>query len=213
MRIEGASTAIAGTPNHQHPEVVRTYNVKLQKNLVRVLPGAFYSTRDKNEVIVTILGSCVAACIRNPVTGFGGLNHFMLPESEGYEWNGVTAALRYGNHAMEALINQVMAAGCSRHDLEIKLFGGANLYKGMGTVGEKNAEFARTYLSREGLRIVAEDLGGDRARRIHYDPGTGRVQRLFLRHKVDQSVSELERDYRVQLNKKPVVSGEIELFD
>ena len=179
----------------------------------RVLPGGTYTTDAKNEIIVTVLGSCVAACIRNPFTGFGGMNHFMLPESEECDWNGVTAALRYGNHAMETLINDVLASGCRRTDLEIKLFGGANLYKGVNKVGQQNADFARTYLEREGLAIAAADLGGERARRIHYDPSTGRVQRLLLKANAGQTVVQAERNYEVELSEAPVKSGEIELFD
>lgn len=195
------------------PETVQTFNLKLQKYTTRVLPGVSYTTEASNEIIVTILGSCVAACIRNPFTGFGGMNHFMLPESDGHDWNGVTAALRYGNHAMEALINQVLASGCARQDLEVKLFGGANLHQGVTMVGKKNAEFARNYLEREGLRAAAADLGGEHGRRIHYDPSTGKVHRLFLKGNADRTVVQAERSYKVHLNEAPVEAGEVELFD
>ncbi|WP_209010808.1 chemoreceptor glutamine deamidase CheD [Labrenzia sp. PHM005] len=212
MASAGSSPAPAGTPKSASLEIVRTFNVKLQKYAVRVLPGVSYTTGASNEIIITVLGSCVAACIRNPHTGFGGMNHFMLPESEGHDWNGVTAALRYGNHAMEALINDVLASGCSRSDLEIKLFGGATLYQGITMVGQKNAEFALSYLKREGLPIVARDLGGEHGRRIHYDPSTGSVQRLLLRDSADRKVAQTECTYKSHLNETPVESGDVELF-
>ncbi|WP_428675159.1 chemoreceptor glutamine deamidase CheD [Roseibium sp.] len=193
------------------PQIVRSYDHKQHKYAVRLLPGASYTTSAADEVIVTVLGSCVAACIRNPITGFGGMNHFMLPEHETGDWNGVSSALRYGNHAMEALINAVLKSGCARHDLEIKLFGGANLYQGVALVGDKNAEFARAYLEREGLAITAEDLGGPRGRRIHYEPATGRVQRLLLKQNVERKVVNAECSYISDLRRADI-EGEIELF-
>ena len=100
----------------------RIENVDL-KNRVRVLPGETRTVDVADNVLMTVLGSCVSACIRNPVNGFGGMNHFMLPSSECGTWNGEDAALRYGNFAMEALINEVLKSGCRREDLEIKVFG------------------------------------------------------------------------------------------
>jgi chemotaxis protein CheD len=95
----------------------RLWDDKRAQYSVRVLPGETYTTGDASEVVVTVLGSCIAACMRNPRNGFGGLNHFMLPESDTGDWNGVSAALRYGNYAMEALINEILKSGCDRRDL------------------------------------------------------------------------------------------------
>jgi chemotaxis protein CheD len=178
---------------------------------VRLLPGDCYATGAADEVIVTVLGSCIAACIRDPRTGYGGMNHFMLPESESGEWNGASAALRYGNHAMEALINDVLKSGCSRGGLEIKLFGGANLTTGPMMVGRKNVDFIRHYLGVEGLRVAAADLGGVLARRIHYQPGTGLVRRIFLNKGKWTGIAEEEQKYVTTLESKPI-EGSIELF-
>lgn len=193
-------------------QVVRTYNRKRHDYQVRLLPGGSYITAARDEVIVTVLGSCVAACIRDPNSGFGGMNHFMLPENESGDWNGVSASLRYGNHAMESLINSVLKSGCAREDLEIKLFGGANLYEGVTLVGEKNAEFTRNYLIKESLAVEAEDLGGPWGRRIHYQPATGRVRRLLLKHKLDATVVKAERKYETDLHRASIDGG-IELFE
>lgn len=182
------------------------------ERIVRVLPGDFHVTDDPATTIVTVLGSCVAACIRNPFTGFGGLNHFMLPESESDEWNGVSAANRYGNFAMEALINAVLKSGCTRQDLEVKLFGGASMHNPVSNVGGKNAAFARHYLDVERIPLISADLGGDYGRRIHYSPATGKVQRLLLKDKEDRQVITEEARYGSSLRKVPF-DGDIDLFD
>ena len=179
---------------------------------VRVLPGAFYASGAPDEVIVTILGSCVSACVRNPATGFGGMNHFMLPESDHGDWSGVSASMRYGNHAMETLINEVLKSGCHRDDLEIKLFGGADLNDGPSMVGTKNVAFARRYLEIEGLHATATDLGGHLARRIHFAPATGKVRRLFLKPVTVRGALAEERRYGTDIAHKPQ-EGSIELFD
>jgi len=178
---------------------------------VRVLPGEAYVTPRADEMIVTILGSCVAACIRNPKTGFGGLNHFMLPESQSGEWNGVGAAMRYGNHAMEVLINEVLKSGCRRRDLEIKLFGGADLTAGPSLVGSANVAFVLDYLKTEGLSVSSADLGGCHGRRIHYHPATGAVQRLRLGASVNRRFVDEEHSYRTRLARTKV-EGDIDLF-
>lgn len=180
--------------------------------MVRVLPGDFHVSAEAGLTIVTILGSCVAACIRNPKTGFGGLNHFMLPESDTEEWNGVGAANRYGNFAMEALINEVLKSGCMRHELEVKLFGGASMYESVSSVGRKNAAFARQYLEIERIPIAATDLGGDNGRRIHYCPSTGKVQRLMLRDREGTALISEEARYKDKL-KHTSFGGDVDLFD
>lgn len=200
-----------GFSDDRGPEAVRAFDRKTGMHLVRVLPGATYSTGAADEIVVTILGSCVAACVRNPLNGFGGMNHFMLPENDSCDWNGVSSALRYGNYAMEALINTVLKSGCGRRDLEIKLFGGANLNRSPTLVGTKNSEFARQYLEREGMKVAVEDLGGSRGRRILYSPQTGRVQRLLLKPTVEKSVVNAERSYGNQLRHAPA-EDDIELF-
>lgn len=191
----------------------RIYLEQFEAHAVRLLPGETYTTSRKDEAIVTVLGSCVAACIRDPLTGLGGMNHFMLPESETGEWgNGLSAAMRYGNFAMEALINAVLKSGCARSNLEVKLFGGANFSSGVTMIGKKNADFALRYLEEEGLRLAISDLGGVLGRRIHYHPATGKVARLLLEGAGRDRVAAEERRYGVKLRTMPV-SGDIQLFD
>lgn len=146
---------------------------------VRVLPGEDYVTGAPHEVVITLLGSCIAACVRDPVTGFGGMNHFMLPNSpaRGHEPDG---AGRYGNLAMLNLITKVLDQGCSTRALEVKLFGGADLNAGSLMVGTENVKFALKFLKAHGITPAAVDVGGSHARRIVYQPSTGRVLRQLL---------------------------------
>lgn len=181
-----------------------------------VLPGRHYVTSEPNEMIVTVLGSCVAACIRDPSIGVGGLNHFLLPESENGQWGSATAAMRYGNHAMETLINDVIKRGGMRERLEVKVFGGGNIIdsQAMSPIGTKNAEFVQKYLHNEGFTIAAKHLCGPLPRRIHYFPASGRVKMLLLRRSPDRDLLNKERDYRMKIKaESEIESGDIELFD
>lgn len=189
----------------------RSYDMRHGTKAVRVLPGEAYVTGEAGEMIVTVLGSCVAACIRNPATGFGGLNHFMLPESDSGIWNGASAALRYGNYAMEVLINEILKSGCRRRDLEIKLFGGADLTDGSALVGSANVSFVLDYLHAEGLTIASADLGGCYGRRIHYSPSTGIVHRLLLGTAVHPDFVDEEYSFKKRLARTKI-EGEVDLF-
>lgn len=190
----------------------RIYLDQFGAHAVRILPGETYTTSRKDEAIVTVLGSCVAACVRDPRTGVGGMNHFMLPESATGQWGQeLSAAMRYGNFAMEALINAILKSGCGRTGLEIKLFGGANFSSGVTMIGQKNADFAIRYLKEEGLPLAASDLGGVHGRRIHYHPATGKVARLFLKGAGQDQVAAQEHRYGAELRRTPI-DGDVELF-
>jgi chemotaxis protein CheD len=151
---------------------------------VKVLPGEHYVTGSPEEMLVTVLGSGVAACIRDPAIGVGGMNHFMLPESRDGQWGAASASLRYGNFAMETLINDILKQGGHRTRLEVKVFGGASIM-GASAVGQSNGEFVLSYLKAEGLAVVAQDLWGEYPRRVHYFPATGKVHVLAL-HRRDE---------------------------
>lgn len=180
--------------------------------MVKVFPGEFYVTSKKDEVLVTVLGSCVAACVRDPVRRIGGMNHFMLPHSKGGNWGGDMQSTRFGNFAMEKLINELMKAGCSRNSLEIKVFGGGNVTDTANQIGTENSQFILRYLESEGLRYVVQDLGGQLPRRIHYYPETGRVIRRLLGTSESKAVAREETAYVSRLSTRSV-AGEIEMFD
>jgi chemotaxis protein CheD len=201
---------LAKAPVSQHGR--RFYDAASSSWMIKVYPGEFNVTSKSNEVFVTILGSCVAACIRDPLTGVGGMNHFMLPESETGRWGADTASTRYGNYAMEKLVNELIKLGCPRERMEIKVFGGGNVIDSSQAVGIRNVEFVLRYLKDEGLKCAAQDLGGDFPRRIQYAPATGRVVRRILgRTDTDPIVSE-ERAYAKTLVSSQASSGDIELF-
>ena len=163
---------------------------------VRILPGEQYVVDNPQEVLITILGSCVAACIRDPESGIGGMNHFMMPFNETAEADQEKDALRYGNHAMETLIDALVRRGAHRAGLEIKVFGGANVTKGsINLIGDQNCDFIRHYLAHENLVCEASDLGGTHARRIQYFPDSGKVKRQFLRRLSDLQMIEEEAAY------------------
>ena len=180
--------------------------------VARVQQGEYYLTKEK-EVISTVLGSCVSACVRDPVAGVGGLNHFMLPagDGEGGSWCTTTAANRYGNFAMEHLINDILNAGGSREHLEFKVFGGGRMIQGMADVGQRNVTFIKEYLAVEGFNIVAEDLGSVYPRKVLFSPLTGRVRIKKLRALLTATIAERDIEYENSLTQKPI-SGEVELF-
>jgi chemotaxis protein CheD len=180
--------------------------------MIKVYPGDFYVTTNKNEMLVTVLGSCVAACIRDPLTHFGGMNHFMLPEDESGQWGTELMSTRYGNHAMEKLVNELIKLGCPRERMEVKVFGGGNVIDSQHAIGSKNAEFITRYLQAEGLKCIAQDLGGDYPRRIEFLPATGRVVRRLLRRTDSAPIVREEVAYQSSLSSSSMAAGEIELF-
>lgn len=194
-------------------EAIRRYHNAAGVSTARILAGEFYVTRE-DEIIDTVLGSCVAACIRNPRLGIGGMNHFMLPRPNGSgsdAWEKVAGrATRYGSASMEQLINRVLGAGGTRQDLEVKIFGGGRVVPKLSDVGARNLEFVREYLHHEGLKIASEDSGDTCSRHVQYFPRTGRVR---VRHLTARAVElgSTEQRYLDRLEKTPV-AGEIDLF-
>jgi chemotaxis protein CheD len=177
---------------------------------IRVNPGGHYVTSKNNEMITTVLGSCIAACIRDPVAGVGGMNHFMLPASATGAWGDADASMRFGNFAMERLINDILCCGGQRHNLEVKVFGGGSIMAGGAAIGFRNADFVETYLREEGLRIASSHLRGPHARRINFYPLTGRVRLLELPQ--DEIIVMVdEKNYEGALKTQPTC-GPMELF-
>lgn len=180
---------------------------------LRVRPGEYKVLKDKDMMLVTILGSCVAACIRDPLMGIGGMNHFLLPESSGNSFGGVAdEGTRYGNHAMELLINDLLKLGCKKDRFEVKVFGGAHVGNMNVSVGKDNADFILEYIKREALNLVSHDLGGNRARKIHFFPETGRVARFLFQATSQSKVTQREEQLKKTIQKPPS-SSDVELFD
>lgn len=174
--------------------------------------GNYYVTDQPGEMIVTILGSCVAACMRDPVAGVGGMNHFLLPDTPDLTFHKGDNATRYGAYAMEQLINAILKLGGQKRRLEVKVFGGGNVIDNSAMIGTRNIEFVRAFLKQEGLPIASEDLGDTYPRRLRYYPDTGKVMLLKLKRKEDRKGAiEEETSFVHALVEKPV-EGSIELF-
>jgi chemotaxis protein CheD len=132
-------------------------------------------------MLSTLLGSCVAACLRDPDLAIGGMNHFLLPGQEGDLEDGLPRdAERYGVHLMELLVNGLLRQGARRERLEAKLFGGARTIDGFADIGARNASFAERFLRHEGIRLVGGSLRGEKGRRIQYWPGSGRARQVLI---------------------------------
>jgi chemotaxis protein CheD len=174
---------------------------------VQLTLGDTYVTSDPEEVLTTILGSCIAACIRDPVTGIGGMNHFLLPDGN----SGDREARCYGINAMELLINDILKHGGDRRRLEAKLFGGANVVSALTDVGSRNYAFARQFLNDEGIPIVGGDVGGDLARRIQFMPASGRARQAVVKGAEPKLV---EEELTALHKKKPATpaADEVEFF-
>jgi chemotaxis protein CheD len=188
------------------------YDRTFDCDAAKILPGEYYYT-NKDMLIVTVLGSCVSACIRDRATGLGGMNHFMLPDGGSDTNSPVSASARYGTYAMEVLINDLMKAGARRENLEAKVFGGGAVLKGFTAinVGERNAAFVQSFLRNEKIRIVAEDLNDIYPRKVYFFPRNGKVLVKKLMQTHNDTLAKREIEYASRLKVQPV-GGEIELF-
>jgi chemotaxis protein CheD len=190
----------------------RYFDRQLGCAVVKVMPGE-YEVGGADLTLVTLLGSCVSACIRDPLAGVGGMNHFMLPADQRESAAGAENA-RYGAYAMEVLINEVLKRGGRRERLEAKVFGGANVIAGMTTtaVGDRNVRFVLDYLHRESIAVAARDLGGQAARKLAYFVGSGRVLVRHLPVAATAADLAVEQMYGQTLTASPP-AGDVELFD
>ena len=188
------------------------YDRTFDCDAAKILPGEYYYT-GKNMLIVTVLGSCVSACIRDRVTGLGGMNHFMLPDGGGDAGSPVSASMRYGTFAMEVLINDLLKAGARRENLEAKVFGGGAVLRGFTAmnVGERNASFVMNFLKTERIPVLAEDLNDIHPRKVYFFPKTGKVLVKKLMQTQNDTLAKRELDYAKRLKVEPV-GGAIDLF-
>jgi len=202
-------------PEFRH--VNHYWDKQRNKVVAKILPGEFYMTKDE-MTISTTLGSCIAACIWDERKGIGGMNHFMLPitEKEIHEvdWGSrglATDATRYGNFAMEHLINTILRSGGNKKCLKAKVFGGGKVLKKASDIGMKNINFVLDYLEQEAIEIVGSDIGDICPRKVLFEPATGKafVKRLDNLH--NDTIERRESDYRSRI-KEDVVEGDVELF-
>ena len=200
-------------PDHEYVEDFAT-NLYFDRNFechaAKILPGEYFVTL-KDMVLVTVLGSCVSACIRDPDTGIGGMNHFMLHEEAGKDV--LSSSARYGAYAMEVLINHLLKNGARRNRLEAKVFGGGAVLESLSSsnVGTRNAEFVLDFLQTEKIPVVAKDLLDSYPRKIYFFPVSGKVLVRKLHRVHNDTLFNREKEYRSRIQHSQV-SGEIELF-
>lgn len=168
-----------------------------------ILPGEYYVTRH-HEIITTALGSCVSACIRDPISGVGGMNHITFPANAGKNsaprGDNDAPAIGYGIAAMEALVNDILKRDSQKDRLQVKLYGGGTVSAtDSGQVGERNVQLARQFLEAEGITIVTEDLGGTHPRKVTFFPKTGEVLVRRLRSMQNQAIATREKAYESML--------------
>ncbi|MCJ8170072.1 chemoreceptor glutamine deamidase CheD [Atopomonas sediminilitoris] len=197
---------------HNGPLSERSYFDRFfESDAVKILPGEYYVTQ-RDVLIVTVLGSCISVCLRDRVTGVGGMNHFMLPGTdEGL--SPVSSSARYGVYAMEMLINHVLKMGGKRHNFEAKVFGGGNVLRGItkNHVGQRNADFVQEYLHTERIPVLAEDMLDVYPRKVYFFPATGRVLVKKLKSLNNTTLLDREMEYSMRIRKVPV-AGDIDLF-
>lgn len=203
----------ASIPGFEH--INRYWDNENQLIAAKLLPGEFYVTKH-NELITTVLGSCISACIRDKFSGIGGMNHFMLPMTsksrlESKAESVVGSAFRYGNYAMEHLINTILQYGGKRKNLEVKLFGGSKIIATLGDVGARNIEFVLDYVDTESLHLVSQDLGDIYPRKVNYYPQSGRVRMRKIKDLHNNAIAAREKTYSSTIANN-VVEGSIELF-
>ncbi len=210
-------------PGFEH--VIRRWDHKQNRVLVKVKPGELYVT-ESNEMMMTLLGSCISVCIRDKRVGVAGMNHFLLPEKgehmagdvskAGTGASGISSAARYGNWSMEFLINEILKLGGKKEHFEVKIFGGGAVLDSMSSfnIGDENIHFVEDYLSREGLHCIGKDVGGALPRKILFFPETGVVKVKKLREEQHDHVKSEELKYVKTLRQDGGSSAtNIELFD
>jgi chemotaxis protein CheD len=196
----------------------KRHSKKFNRTMVIIYPGEFHVSC--TEIIATILGSCIAACIKDTKNGIGGMNHFMLPGDVRSEDMFLKASTKYGIFAMEQLINEMIKQGGSKKHFQAKVFGGGhilNFRKSDGDVPESNIDFVRAFLKMEQIDIVKEDVGGFVGRKILFFPDTAKVLLKRLKSTVKSKIIEAEMVYKTKLfeDKEKLLEkgGELTLFE
>jgi chemotaxis protein CheD len=179
-----------------------------QYDAVKVLPGEYFVSSE-DVMIMTVLGSCIAACIWDGKVRSGGMNHFMLPDGDVGEGGG-----RYGSYAMELLINQLLKSGARRESMQAKVFGGAQVMAGFTSmnVGERNTKFVLDYLATERIPVVSQDVLDIHPRKVCFFPASGKALVKRLAHAHPETLAVEERKGNAVSVVKSTAGGSIDLF-
>ncbi len=176
----------------------RLHDARFPHEIAAILPGEFFVSASP-MIVYTVLGSCISACIRDPVVGVGGMNHFMLPKPKEGGNDSWGESARYGSYAMESLINEILKQGGMKSRLEVKLFGAGKIYEGKIDVGARNAEWVLGFLKTEGLRPVKSDLGDVCPRKVYYFTESGRVLMKKIERLKNKTILDREEEYATKI--------------
>ena len=207
---------------HRSPEYLQTLKTRARRpgeasfffhdqhfkyNAAKVLPGEYFVAQE-DLVIMTVLGSCIAACIWDSRLRIGGMNHFMLPEG------GADACGRYGSYAMELLINEMIKKGSTRDYMQAKVFGGGAVIAGFTTmnVGERNTKFVIDYLATERIPVVSKDVLDIYPRKVVFFPVTGKAMVKRLAHAHPDTLEAQERQGVATKVVQSTAGGSVDLF-
>lgn len=199
--------------SNEFPHIRRMRDARFPLEIASLLPGEFFVSKHP-MITYTVLGSCIAACIRDPIIGVGGMNHFMLPtpnDGSGQDSWGLEST-RYGSYAMEQLINEILKRGGLKQRLEVKLFGAGKIYEGNVDIGARNAEWALSYLANEGLSVLTSNLGDVFPRKVYYFTDSGRVLLKKIERVKNQTIQERESAYQLRLRKEHQQHSDVTLF-
>lgn len=195
----------------------KRYSDKFKRNMVIIYPGEYHVS--SQDIIATVLGSCIAVCIKDTKTGIAGMNHFMLPGDVRSEDIFLSSSAKYGMFAMEQLLNEMIKKNGSKKHFEAKVFGGGhvlNFRKTDGNVPESNIEFVKAFLKMEQISIVKQDVGGYTGRKILFFPDTAKVLLKRLVSTVDSQIIKAEQSYKNKLfednEKLQHTGGDLTLF-
>ena len=179
-----------------------------QYDAVKVLPGEYFVSAD-DMVLMTVLGSCISACIWDGRVRAGGMNHFMLPDGDASDGFG-----RYGSYAMELLINEMLKRGARRESMQAKVFGGAQVMAGFTSmnVGERNTKFVLDYLATERIPVVSQDVLDRHPRKVCFFPVTGKALVKRLAHSHPETLAVEERKGNAAVVARSTFGGSIDLF-
>jgi len=204
---------MSAVDTEQFTHIRRVVDHRFPYEVASILPGEFFVS-GQPMVVYTVLGSCISACIRDPISGVGGMNHFMLPEPNehrsGDAWGGEST--RYGSFAMEQLINGILKRGGMKHRLEVKLFGAGRIYEGNIDVGARNIKWVLRYLKDEGFTVARSDLGDVFPRKVYYFTNSGRVLMKKIEQVKNATIYDRETEYSRHLKQEEQQQSDVTLF-
>ncbi len=174
---------------HQNTQEWQRVNSTAPRTIIQ---GEFEVSNNPDLYFSTILGSCVAVCLFDPLIRAGGMNHILLPG----EQKGGGGHSRYGVHLMELLINGLIRLGGQKASMQAKVFGGATISRANTGIGAKNGQFVRNFLLAEGIQCTSESLGGTQARKVHFIPTSGLARQMLIEPPKDLQEVEVRQPVR-----------------